>query len=439
MRRHSLIVLLVLVSVASHASEQPGAEPPPIDVRGVERVRLDDVHPGVGGESVVDLHFRALTERGDPVEGLRLADVEVREDLRPVAKDDILGLTTLEDTGLGVGCVLALDTSRTMIGRPFERAKSAAVGFLENLGREDRVAIVSFGSAVEVVASFTDDRGDAVSRLGALEIDRNAMSTVLFDGVHRAVDLVRRGHATPRRAFVIVFSDGRDGGSRHSLDQVIALAKGSENEPRIAIFTVGYAGRGGTGLETLAKLAAATGGRSSRISDRTGFYEDTLLQMRHGYVLRYRSDMDGSPHIVEVVVEGKPDSRGVAYPKIRPAMWRWPVAAGSAVIVLLVVRALTRSRSPGSLRVVDGALEEERIPLRKGRTRIGSLPDNDIVIETLVVSRNHAEIRAGRSKVEIADLQSTNGTLVNGVPVGRRPLQPGDRIRIGEVEMVFER
>lgn len=439
MGKFSLIALVVLLSVASYASAQTGAEPPPLDIRGVERVHLDDVRPGIGGEHVVDLHFRALTEHGQPVDDLRLVDVEVREDLRRVSKEDILEMSTLEDAGLGVLCVLALDTSRTMIGKPFERAKSAAVGFLDRLGVGDAVAIVTFGSTVEVLASFMESRSDVGGRLGEMEIDRNAMSTVVYDGVYRAVELARRGFDMPRRAFVIVFSHGRDGGSSHSLDQVIALAKGNEREPRIPVFTVGYAGRGGGGLEVLEKLAMATGGGASRATHVTEFYEDTLRQMRHSYVLRYRSDMDGNAHVVEVAVEGKPDSRGTSYPKIEGGLWRWPIAAGLAVIVLLVIRALTGGRSPGSLRVVNGPLAEERFPLQRGRTRIGSLGDNDVVIETEVVSRHHAAIHAGRNKIEIEDLQSTNGTLVNGVPVERGPLQPGDRIRVGDVEMVFER
>jgi pSer/pThr/pTyr-binding forkhead associated (FHA) protein len=84
-------------------------------------------------------------------------------------------------------------------------------------------------------------------------------------------------------------------------------------------------------------------------------------------------------------------------------------------------------------------LAEECFALRRGRTRIGSLGDNDVVIASDVVSRYHAEIRANRKKTQIEDLRSTNGTLVNGVPIQSSPLQPGDRIRIGDVEMVFER
>jgi VWFA-related protein len=439
MRKLPFISILVFASLASSASEEPIAEFVPLDIRRVEQVYVDDVHPGVGGGRVVDLYFRALAEHRHPIEDLRAVDVEVREDLRRVSPDDIVRMTTVEDAGLGVTCVLALDASRTMMGQPFEQAKSAAVGFLDRLGIGDAVAIVTFAGKVEVVTSFTDSLPSARSRLVGLEIDRNAMSTALYDGIHQAAELVRHGFELPRRAFVIVFSDGRDGGSSRSLEQVIRLAKGGEGEPRIPIFTVGYAGRGGGGLEVLENLAAQTGGDSSRATHLKEFYDDTLQQMRNSYVLRYQSEMDGNQHVVEVTVEGQPDSRSVTYPKIERGLWRWPLAVGLAVVVLLLVRALVGGRSPGSLRVVQGPLAEERFVLRSGRTRIGSLGDNDVVIDSEIISRHHAEIHASRGKIEIEDLRSTNGTLVNGVPIESSPLQPGDRIRIGDVEMVFER
>lgn len=447
MRRSSLISLLVVASVASSSSAQPIAEFGDLEIRRVERIYLDDVHPGVGGERVVDLYFRALTKHMQPVENLRLADAVVREDQRTVSKGDIVPLvseepnllTTLENAGLGVTCVLALDTSRTMIGEPFERAKSAAVRFLDQLGTRDEAAVVTFASEVKKVASFADPPPRARGRLTGMEIDRDAMSTVLYDGLYESVELIRRGSDLPRRAFVIVFSDGRDGGSNRSLDQVIQLAKGDESEPRIPVFAVGYAGRGVDGLEALQNLAAETGGDFERAASLKQFYEDILRQMRRSYVLRYESDMDGNGHRVEVTVEGKLDSRSAMYPKIGRGLWRWVLVGGMAVILLLLLRVLMGGRSPGSLRVVHGPLAEQCFALRRGRTRIGSLGDNDVVIETQAVSRYHAEIHASRNKIEIEDLRSTNGTLVNGAPIKSSPIQPGDRIRIGDVDMVFER
>jgi pSer/pThr/pTyr-binding forkhead associated (FHA) protein len=61
-----------------------------------------------------------------------------------------------------------------------------------------------------------------------------------------------------------------------------------------------------------------------------------------------------------------------------------------------------------------------------------------VAIPVPSVSRVHAEIRSEGEHWVIVDLDSTNGTRVNGAPVSATPLRPGDRIRIGEVEVVFE-
>jgi ABC transport system ATP-binding/permease protein len=63
--------------------------------------------------------------------------------------------------------------------------------------------------------------------------------------------------------------------------------------------------------------------------------------------------------------------------------------------------------------------------------RIGRAPDNDIVISDLSVSRNHAELRRTASGYQIVDLDSHNGTFVNGQQVGSAPLTEGDIVGIG--------
>ncbi|HEY1324797.1 MAG TPA: ATP-binding cassette domain-containing protein, partial [Streptosporangiaceae bacterium] len=63
--------------------------------------------------------------------------------------------------------------------------------------------------------------------------------------------------------------------------------------------------------------------------------------------------------------------------------------------------------------------------------RIGRAPDNDIVVSDLSVSRHHAELRRTPSGYQIADLDSHNGTFVNGQQVGSAPLTEGDIVGIG--------
>ncbi|MDH3212067.1 MAG: transglycosylase SLT domain-containing protein [Myxococcales bacterium] len=79
-------------------------------------------------------------------------------------------------------------------------------------------------------------------------------------------------------------------------------------------------------------------------------------------------------------------------------------------------------------------------PLTRHETRIGRDPDADLRVDSARVSRRHATIRALGERHTITDLESSNGTTVNGVPVRDAVLlQPGDRIVLGdEVSFVYE-
>jgi ABC-type multidrug transport system ATPase subunit/ABC-type multidrug transport system permease subunit len=71
-------------------------------------------------------------------------------------------------------------------------------------------------------------------------------------------------------------------------------------------------------------------------------------------------------------------------------------------------------------------------PLPARTVRIGRSTDNDLVIDDLVVSRRHAELRAlPDGTYEITDLDSHNGTYLNGLPVTAAPVGPGDIVGIG--------
>jgi ABC-type multidrug transport system ATPase subunit len=71
-------------------------------------------------------------------------------------------------------------------------------------------------------------------------------------------------------------------------------------------------------------------------------------------------------------------------------------------------------------------------PLPSRTVRIGRAGDNDLVVDDLIVSRRHAELRAmPDGTYEIVDLGSHNGTYLNGQPVARAPVGPGDIVGIG--------
>jgi hypothetical protein len=77
------------------------------------------------------------------------------------------------------------------------------------------------------------------------------------------------------------------------------------------------------------------------------------------------------------------------------------------------------------------------VPLGPDPVLIGRDPQNDIVLDDRRVSRKHAEIRLRLGRYTLYDLQSTNGTYVNGRRVAEKVLDDGDKISIGGLEIAF--
>ena len=86
---------------------------------------------------------------------------------------------------------------------------------------------------------------------------------------------------------------------------------------------------------------------------------------------------------------------------------------------------------------MDGLVLKE-IPITKERTTIGRKAHNDIQIDNLAVSGEHAVIVTILNDSFMEDLGSTNGTLVNGNPVKKHFLQNNDVIELGKYKLKFQ-
>jgi pSer/pThr/pTyr-binding forkhead associated (FHA) protein len=85
---------------------------------------------------------------------------------------------------------------------------------------------------------------------------------------------------------------------------------------------------------------------------------------------------------------------------------------------------------------MDGLVLKE-IPLAKERTTIGRKPHNDIQIDNLAVSGEHAVIVTILNDSFLEDLGSTNGTVVNGNPIKKHFLQNNDVVELGKYKLKF--
>jgi pSer/pThr/pTyr-binding forkhead associated (FHA) protein len=70
---------------------------------------------------------------------------------------------------------------------------------------------------------------------------------------------------------------------------------------------------------------------------------------------------------------------------------------------------------------------------------VGRASRADFVLDAGMVSRIHCRLTAGAKELEVLDLDSTNGTFVNGARVARAVLKEGDRLGIGRVELTITR
>jgi len=79
----------------------------------------------------------------------------------------------------------------------------------------------------------------------------------------------------------------------------------------------------------------------------------------------------------------------------------------------------------------------KEVQLTKDKTTLGRRPYNDIVIDNLAVSGEHAVIQMAGSEVVLEDLNCTNGTYVNGKAIKRQPLVGGDVVEVGKYKIKF--
>ncbi len=380
-----LTSIVPLVSATVSASQS---------AREVDKIHFDDILTGRNKERRVELHLRAVRRYAEPVAGLTPADFTINDAAGRIDPEDV-EVRTLSATGAGMTCVIAIDVSRTMRGDPFERARLAAIEFVHLLDARDRVAIVTFSDQVRVPVAFSASRAEALAQLELLAIYNRSLTTVLYDGLHKSIEMIRLGKNLPRRAFIVAFSDGKDPGSLRNTEHVTEFGRSNSIQPPVLIFSIGYPRFGGDGRPILRKRSKDT-------------------------------------------VEGISATRTAACAKIRPPILPWIIAGGVFLIVLAIGLVVARGRSKGRLLFVNGSLAVQPVALQRSRTRVGALPDNDVVVTSEMVSRYHATISGGRRKARIQDLYSSNGAFINETRISSSLLELGDRIRFANVEVIFE-
>lgn len=88
--------------------------------------------------------------------------------------------------------------------------------------------------------------------------------------------------------------------------------------------------------------------------------------------------------------------------------------------------------------IQSGSLQGKRFEFEGREITFGRANDNIVPLDDASASGHHCTIQRSGNKYTLQDLGSTNGTRLNGAPVGRSRLKPKDVVRVGAVDILFD-
>ncbi|MBQ4158027.1 MAG: FHA domain-containing protein [Clostridia bacterium] len=181
-----------------------------------------------------------------------------------------------DHTTQGIHYVFSIDISRTLNAKMMQNIREAIIPFVENLAKQDRVTIITFGNDVKILAEYSSNK---TAIIDAVEKDVAARdgNTALYKGV---VEAIKIAHKHGGRSAVIMISDGEDDASpaiknlyteQSIYDEVIKM--------QIPLFCLGLNDRNGANAASLEKFANETGGNQYIIT--TDLVGKTLTKVKN--------------------------------------------------------------------------------------------------------------------------------------------------------------
>lgn len=401
-----------------------------------------------------------------------------------------LSIEAFQKTNEGVGYVFLVDISKSLKNSQLLQIKAALQRWLLGMGERDRAALITFGSQVTRRVEFTADRfklDKAIAGLAASD-----METSLYHGLLEGISLGRSQDAgLPARRAIVVLSDGIDDSvAGFTAEEVFKQTR----EYRVPIYSIGFSApplneHKREGLKMLGMLSRQSGGYFVQANpeqlDNAYAQQQHLIsqafrlaiecqecmadgQLQHisltwsdgqrtlndGLELRLLPNLPTSQPRVPMLKTDKPWSvllfivgflafivglilvyrQRLAQPvteamnELQPTSIKPPVAKSSAGqrVILTVVVGVQKGRQY-QIKVAEKAM-------------LGRAGSCDLSLsDDAEVSTQHALLQFVNGKLTVRDLQSTNGTQVNGVPINNDyPLRSGDLLLLGRTELRIE-
>jgi len=437
------------------------------------------------------------------------------EQLRVTLSNQVLGVTNAQpfsQSGEGVGYIMLVDVSKSVRADFFGKNLSALTRWIDRLADNDRLAILSFGDAVNQVSDFSNNKEDLKLKLATLH--PTDAHTALHDALIKGIQLGKRFDKNiPVRRVIIVLSDGLDdllgGPVRDEVSEHLKI-------DRIPLYVIGQdtapvPGHLKVGIETLGRFARESGGEYLSAANRPleTVYADLFERIRSVYVLQLNCVAcigDGSVKRLQltaqfggVALSDGSDVRVLPSELMQQSetitasvptqlsdnlsVWArllsldpaWKVGIGVMLLILIFISAyITKKlvkrfskKSPHSALPVSYSIQQDvnarmmnldNEPPRKcllllqinginqgqqylidirDEIIIGRSPHADVtVLGDSLISSQHCIIIRRENGLYVRDLNSTNGTGINGVAItGDTRIHNSDELYLGATRL----
>jgi len=287
-----LLALFLNVLLLLAQKPSPTAEPDP------GRIVLDVTR--------VNMLFTVTDKKGRFITDLGKEDFQLTEGKK---QQNISQFTAESDLPLRLGVLI--DTSNSIRDR-FKFEQQAAVEFINSVvrPRQDKLMLVSFDTAAELVSDLSDDP----EKLAKAVLDlRPGGGTALYDAIFYACrDKLALDQPKEKfRRAIVILSDGDDNQSRVTRDQALEMAQKAD----VVIYGIStnISRIDNDGDKVLRYLAAETGGQAFfpfKVQDLSQSFENIANELRHQYNIFYRPEplvTDGLYHPVTLKVKTRKD------------------------------------------------------------------------------------------------------------------------------------
>ncbi len=160
--------------------------------------------------------------------------------------------------------LLVLDTSGSMVQEQrLERAKQGLAAFLAQVAPQDRVGLTSFSDEIRPlvpIGSMADNKAKLQQVIAGVNADGG---TKIYDVTAAAVAQVAKIADKSRINAVVLLTDGEDTDSDRTADEIVRqVGEQGDSARRVRVFTIAYSSGAEGAAQTLARIAAASGGKA---------------------------------------------------------------------------------------------------------------------------------------------------------------------------------